>query len=73
MEKLAQLSPKPLSVAGLFTGAVLQPAISGLRAANDNDEPEPPPAAAAPVPRVGPFRLFAASGRARPALRIAAA
>jgi len=53
MEKLAQLSPKPLPVAGLVTGTVLQPVISNLRAANDNDDPEPPPAAAAPVPRLG--------------------
>ena len=53
MEKLAQLSPQSLSVAGLATGTVLQFVIPGLRAANDNDDPEPPPAAAAPAPRLG--------------------
>jgi hypothetical protein len=73
MEKLAQLSPKSLSVAGLVTGAVLQSAISGLQAANDNDEPEPPPVAAAPIPRIRWFLLLVVSRVVGPPLLRAAA
>ena len=64
---------KALPVTGALAGAMLQPAVPGLQAANDNDEPDPPPAAAAPIPRIGPLFLFDLSEIFRPAVRVAAA
>ena len=58
MENPGHPFSKVLPETGALAGAVLQPVVPGLEAANDNDEPEPPPAAAAPISRIGPRFLF---------------